>query len=397
MIRCRNSVVRKVLKGKLFCSGQCLQNRLGLRYASSVDVSSMERHPSLSMGEEHHWKMYKEQLKDVTLQQRLKSLEDQWFEQKLFADKSENDNEGSGLDLPKDKSGKKNVPKRKDDTSKSIPEDQQKQKKKVPTEEENNTTTTEINESTTENITSEKVSASNPTSSVPPSNSNGDGDGNGNNDGGNGKNQQKKLITVPKIYPQMLGLPLSRRPLFPGFYKAVVISDERVMNAIKEMYDRQKPYFAAFMLKDSNMETDIIENVKDVYETGVFAQVTSIFPSTDEKTGATVMTALVYPHRRIKIDELIPPVHPKVQDTQADEKTDSKLSSKTPEDSSVETSIVDEIDVIDNEGIVSKTSEELIEEEEEEDESNPTNFLKKFDVSLVNVSNLEDEPFDRKS
>ena len=29
--------------------------------------------------------------------------------------------------------------------------------------------------------------------------------------------------SVPEIYPQVLALPIARRPLFPGFYKAVVI------------------------------------------------------------------------------------------------------------------------------------------------------------------------------
>ncbi|KAI9615669.1 hypothetical protein KEM48_005585 [Puccinia striiformis f. sp. tritici PST-130] len=29
--------------------------------------------------------------------------------------------------------------------------------------------------------------------------------------------------TIPEVYPEVLALPITRRPLFPGFYKAVII------------------------------------------------------------------------------------------------------------------------------------------------------------------------------
>jgi len=44
--------------------------------------------------------------------------------------------------------------------------------------------------------------------------------------------------SVPEIYPQVLALPIARRPLFPGFYKAVVA-------AIKEMMKRGQPHLGA--------------------------------------------------------------------------------------------------------------------------------------------------------
>lgn len=176
----------------------------------------------------------------------------------------------------------------------------------------------------------------------------------------------------------MLALPISRRPLFPGFYKAVVISDERVMKAIKEMLERQQPYIGAFLLKDSEIDTDVIHSADEVYDVGVFAQITSAFPSKDEKTGAETMTALLYPHRRIRIDELLPP---------SNEKKESKEN--------VEAELPKDTEVIKTPE--SKPVEESIEESEDFDETNPTEFLKDYDVSLVNVSNLEDKEFDRKS
>lgn len=63
--------------------------------------------------------------------------------------------------------------------------------------------------------------------------------------------------SVPDIYPQVLALPITRRPLFPGFYKAVVIRNPAVVAAIKEAVKRGQPYIGAFLLKDENSDSDV--------------------------------------------------------------------------------------------------------------------------------------------
>lgn len=112
---------------------------------------------------------------------------------------------------------------------------------------------------------------------------------------------------VPEVYPQVLALPIARRPLFPGFYKAVVVRNPAVVATIKEMMKRGQPYLGAFLLKDENTDSDIITDVNSVYPVGVFAQVTSIFSantgSGEQKEEG--LTAVLYPHRRIKIAELL--------------------------------------------------------------------------------------------
>ncbi|KAF8805322.1 hypothetical protein BYT27DRAFT_7213242 [Phlegmacium glaucopus] len=37
---------------------------------------------------------------------------------------------------------------------------------------------------------------------------------------------------VPEIYPQVLALPIARRPLFPGFYKAAVVRNPAVIISV---------------------------------------------------------------------------------------------------------------------------------------------------------------------
>lgn len=113
--------------------------------------------------------------------------------------------------------------------------------------------------------------------------------------------------SVPEIYPQVLALPIARRPLFPGFYKAVVVRNPAVVAAIKEMMKRGQPYLGAFLLEDENTDSDIITDINSVHPVGVFAQITSVFSantgSGDEKEEG--LTAVLYPHRRIKITDLL--------------------------------------------------------------------------------------------
>lgn len=300
-----------------------------------------------------------------------------------------------------------------------------------------------IQKNNDENISNESNSKSsssiNSSSSSSSQNSNGGNDNEDSSSSSNNNNSNNNIkndnSNIPEIYPQMLALPISRRPLFPGFYKAVVISDERVMKAIQEMLDRQQPYVGAFMLKDSERDTDVIENIDDVYKVGVLAQITSAFPSKDEKTGKETMTALLYPHRRIELDDLTPPQNEQQQTLENEEKElieeenidaqnveeDSlkqKQMIKMPklEDIIVEKVVEPQLDSnnslqktalkVDEENSVSdeqhnvKNEEpetQIVKQEEEDIDNNPTEFLKNYNVSLVNVSNLEDEPFDRKS
>ncbi|GAA5998401.1 uncharacterized protein JCM10292_001171 [Rhodotorula paludigena] len=141
----------------------------------------------------------------------------------------------------------------------------------------------------------------------------------GANDGGDGNGSSSSLAkrSVPDVYPQVMALPITRRPLFPGFYKAVVIRDPNVIKAIKESIKRGQPYIGAFLLKDENDDRDVITDFNSVHPVGVFAQITSTFPAntpspssndpnSKDKAEEPGLTAVLYPHRRIRIDELLP-------------------------------------------------------------------------------------------
>jgi Lon-like ATP-dependent protease len=75
------------------------------------------------------------------------------------------------------------------------------------------------------------------------------------------------------------------------------------------MMKRGQPYLGAFLLKDEQADSDVITDINSVHPVGVFAQITSVFAAAsgpgkeDEKEEG--LTAVLYPHRRIKITDLV--------------------------------------------------------------------------------------------
>lgn len=219
------------------------------------------------------------------------------------------------------------------------------------------------------------------------------GDGSSGDGGKRGRKSAERALAkpvVPEVYPQVLAIPITRRPLFPGFYKAITIKDPDVATAITESIKRGQPYVGAFLFKDENQDEDVIRNVDDVYDVGVFAQITSAFPIHGQE-GA--LTAILYPHRRIKLSSLIPPGG---QDTtkKAETKTEAPAPEPIPQKSAEDDVPQDKKgDVVASfeESAVDKKPDQVAEKYE------PTSFLKRYPVSLVNVENMSDEPYDPKS
>lgn len=238
-------------------------------------------------------------------------------------------------------------------------------------------------------------------------NSAGAGDG-GSGDGKKGRKatQERSLQkqTVPEVYPQVMAIPIAKRPLFPGFYKAVTIRDPNVAAAIQEMIKRGQPYIGAFLFKDENADRDTIENVEDVHDVGVFAQITSAFPVHGEPDA---LTAVLYPHRRIKMSSLIAPGRAASNHKSGSKAVDMQTSpvinvDDIPEPIPAKTA-KEELENVERKGDVVASFEEpsVVSEQKPADSTpavyEPTSFLRKYPVSLVSVENLTEEPHDPKS
>lgn len=103
-------------------------------------------------------------------------------------------------------------------------------------------------------------------------------------------------IQIPPVYPQLLAIPMSNRPLFPGFYKPIVVTDLNVIKAIQALVDKGQAYVGIFLSKSDN-DSDIVSSIQDVHDTGVFASITAVSMSADKKS----MSVVLLVHRRIKL------------------------------------------------------------------------------------------------
>ncbi|KAL1645939.1 ATP-dependent Lon protease pim1 [Didymella pomorum] len=212
------------------------------------------------------------------------------------------------------------------------------------------------------------------------------GDGGSGGDGGGRKRKNNPLVkpTIPEIYPQVMAIPLAKRPLFPGFYKAVTIRDREVGQAIADMVKRGQPYIGAFMFKDDAVDKDVIDDPSEVHDVGTFCQVTSAFPVGSEDNFA--MTCVLYPHRRIKMTSLLPPKGEK--EGSAGEAT----IAETPEGEAAPA----DTKASENKGDVVASFEEASENSKSKDEDQTLAILKGRQVSIANVENMVEEPFNMK-
>lgn len=217
----------------------------------------------------------------------------------------------------------------------------------------------------------------------------GDGSGDGGRRGRRSGERALQKPIVPEVYPQVMAIPIAKRPLFPGFYKAITIKDPNVAAAITEMIKRGQPYIGAFLFKDENADDDVIHNPEDVHDVGVFAQITSAFPVSGGEHNS--LTAILYPHRRIRLSTLIPP---SAHDAK---KTDSDVE---PAPEPIPPKVSDEEAQMQKKGDVVASFEESAvapKPDPAQPHYEPTSFLRKYPVSLVNVENLTEEPHDPKS
>lgn len=197
------------------------------------------------------------------------------------------------------------------------------------------------------------------------------------------KSTQISKPTVPETYPQVMAIPIAKRPLFPGFYKAITIRDPNVVAAITEMMKRGQPYVGAFLFKDETADKDTIEKPEDVHDVGVFAQITSAFPVHGDEHS---LTAVLYPHRRIKMTALLPPSTSAEKSPSVVEVQPVKDDKPTPDGAA------------ENKGDVVASFEESNKDQPAQlGVYEPTAFLRKYPVSLVNVENLTEVPYDKKS
>lgn len=225
-----------------------------------------------------------------------------------------------------------------------------------------------------------------------------------------------------------------------GFYKAVTITSPPVIKAIRTLLQRGQPYIGAFLLKDSESDSDVITSPDQVYPVGVFAQITSVFGSSDNPAGTPqgqlaaesegdkkpeTLTAVLYPHRRIRIDELLTgpnnstlltaqdingepslsePSTAFAVEADSQQKPESEVASFEKEDVPSPEQVAQELHDDKAPGTESSVTSPKAESSSQESKEpaaphSSIGFLHSLlpQVSIVNVSNLQLEPFKKDS
>lgn len=221
------------------------------------------------------------------------------------------------------------------------------------------------------------------------------GDSGAGGDGGGRKRkaQGRELVkpSVPDVYPQVMAIPIAQRPLFPGFYKAITIRDPNVIAAVQELLKRGQSYVGAFLLKDQESSQDVINDPSEVYDVGTFCQVTGAFPAGEGENRA--LQAVLYPHRRIKLSELVPPNRGPPEAPQPDQAAQATIEDAPAEEQG------EKPETEEKKGGVTASFEEQSKDNDSRavELASPTAFLRSWPVSLVKVENLQDEPFDKRA
>jgi hypothetical protein len=125
------------------------------------------------------------------------------------------------------------------------------------------------------------------------------------------KVEQKRGVlvksTVPEYFPDLIAIPVIRRPVFPGFYKTITIHNSIVAKEITEAFRNRKPYIGLFLKKNDNelmkinessvppsvvdsqnSRDEFIETLDDIHKVGVLAQVVNLIPGSDFSEGECI-------------------------------------------------------------------------------------------------------------
>ncbi|KAJ1667777.1 ATP-dependent Lon protease pim1 [Coemansia sp. RSA 1813] len=125
---------------------------------------------------------------------------------------------------------------------------------------------------------------------------------------------------IPDTYPNVMMLPITRRPLFPSLYKSIQVQDPQVIGALKELVERGEPYVATFMLKNDDKDVDSIKDMNEVHEVGVFSRIMSIYvsPNPEDKH----LTVALYPWRRVRMKRILKPTEKDAEEAEAEKSAD---------------------------------------------------------------------------
>ncbi|XP_058257300.1 lon protease homolog, mitochondrial [Hemibagrus wyckioides] len=104
-------------------------------------------------------------------------------------------------------------------------------------------------------------------------------------------------MMVPEVFPNVPLIAVTRNPVFPRFIKIIEVKNKQLMDLLRRKVRLAQPYAGVFLKKDDNDESDVVENLDAVYNTGTFVQIHEMQDLGDK------LRMIVMGHRRIRINK----------------------------------------------------------------------------------------------
>ncbi|XP_065836986.1 lon protease homolog, mitochondrial-like isoform X2 [Oscarella lobularis] len=104
-----------------------------------------------------------------------------------------------------------------------------------------------------------------------------------------------QTMTVPDIFPNVPVLAIPKNPVFPRFMKVVEVTDKKLMKLIRLKCRVGHPYLGVFLTKNDSHENEVVNDLSEIYDVGVFSHITELHDSNDK------MRLVLMGFRRIQI------------------------------------------------------------------------------------------------
>ncbi|XP_014598643.1 PREDICTED: lon protease homolog, mitochondrial isoform X1 [Polistes canadensis] len=102
-------------------------------------------------------------------------------------------------------------------------------------------------------------------------------------------------VVVPEVWPHVPVIAISRNPVFPRFIKLIELSNPILIDLIRRKVKLNQPYVGIFLKKNEENESEIVQNLDDIYSVGTFAQIHEV------QDLGNRLRLVIMAHRRIKI------------------------------------------------------------------------------------------------
>ncbi|XP_075031493.1 lon protease homolog, mitochondrial isoform X3 [Calonectris borealis] len=132
-------------------------------------------------------------------------------------------------------------------------------------------------------------------------------------------------LLVPEHFPNVPLIAVTRNPVFPRFIKIIEVKNKKLVELLRRKVRLAQPYAGVFLKKDDNNESDVVEDLNEIYQMGTFVQIHEMQDLGDK------LRMIVMGHRRIRINKQLE-VEPEEPENKQKVRRKQKRSKKEAEE-----------------------------------------------------------------